>query len=286
TIVITGVTTLLSPEGKPYSDNRVDPTHSLDGEALRYNQSADEIIYSAEGERTVNKGKEFLVQNPTVYSAYIDGSFKDSFELPPNLYFHETENGPRTNSVFEGLTFTEDYRYLYLSVEEPIYEDGPRAGTGDSTAWVRFLKFDTQTRKQVAQYAYKIEALPYPANPPGAAKINGVSDILYAGNNKFIVIERAYMTGRNSNYVQVFLADVNDASDISAVGSIQSLNSFHPITKKLLINMESLNRHIDNIEGVTFGPLLSNGHQTMLFVVDDNFSPTQTAQLFLFEVIP
>ena len=49
--------------------------------------------------------------------------------------------------------------------------------------------------------------------------------------------------------------------------------------------MDDLGIYIDNIEGVTFGPTLPNGHQTLLFVADNNFNPLEQSQLLLFEVI-
>ena len=280
------ITPLLNTAGLTYPDIREDRTHSLDAEALRYNPVADEFVYGSEGQRFKNPEGKLLIQNPTIYAAHRDGSFKDSFELPQNMYVRSSENGPRHNSVFEGLTFAEDYRYLYASVEEPLYEDGPRAGTGDSSAVIRILKFDTKTRRQVAQYGYKIDAVPYMPEPPGAFKINGVSDILYAGTNRFIVIERAYITGRRPSYIRVYLADASAASDISSVNSVTGQSTVKLLTKKLLLNMESLGRFIDNIEGVTPGPVLPNGHQTLLFVADDNFADIQRSQFLLFEVLP
>lgn len=49
--------------------------------------------------------------------------------------------------------------------------------------------------------------------------------------------------------------------------------------------MDDLGIYIDNIEGVSFGPLLPNGHKTLLFVADNNFSPIEKSQLLLFEVL-
>jgi hypothetical protein len=48
--------------------------------------------------------------------------------------------------------------------------------------------------------------------------------------------------------------------------------------------MDGLGRLIDNIEGATFGPTLSNGKRTLIFVADDNFSPGQKNQFLLFEI--
>jgi hypothetical protein len=49
--------------------------------------------------------------------------------------------------------------------------------------------------------------------------------------------------------------------------------------------MDTLGIYIDNIEGVTAGPLLPNGHKTLLFIADNNFSPVEKSQVLLFEVM-
>jgi hypothetical protein len=127
--------------------------------------------------------------------------------------------------------------------------------------------------------------VPFPATPPEAFKINGVSDILYIGNEKFIVVERGYSTGRIPSDIRVYLADARYAEDISSI-ALDITPAKKPITKKLLLDMNSLGRFIDNIEGVTFGPVLPNGHQTLLFVSDDNFAAKQKSQFLLFEIMP
>jgi hypothetical protein len=277
------VKTLLQEGGKPYPNSKQDPLHTPDPEDIRYNPVKNEIVWSSEGER---KPENSVLKDPSVIVVDQNGNYRDSFELPGNMHMHATENGPRQNSVFEGLAFSADYRYLFVSVEEPIYEDGSRAGVNDSTAWIRILKFDTEKRKQVAQYAYKIEAVAYPAMSPSSFKINGVSAILAADDNKLIVVERSFSTGRLTCTIRVFLADLNDAMDISNTNSLVSQPGIKPLSKKLLLNMDELARYIDNIEGVTWGPSLPNGHKSLLFVADNNFSPWEKTQLLLFEVIP
>ena len=81
------------------------------------------------------------------------------------------------------------------------------------------------------------------------------------------------------------MADARYAEDISAL-DLDVTPSKKPITKKLLLDMTSLNRFIDNIEGVTFGPTLPNGHRSLIFVADDNFANYQKQQFLLFEVMP
>ncbi|MFQ3181667.1 MAG: hypothetical protein ACI9Z4_001265 [Polaribacter sp.] len=48
------------------------------------------------------------------------------------------------------------------------------------------------------------------------------------------------------------------------------------LKKRLLINFEDLKNRvtagiIDNIEGITFGPILENGNRSLLVVSEDNF---------------
>jgi hypothetical protein len=279
------VRSLLQKNGKVYPNSKQDPLHTPDPEDIRYNPTKEEITWSSEGERIV-KPDNIVLEDPGVITIDRNGDYKDSFELPVNMHMHATENGPRQNSVFEGVTFSEDYKNLFVSVEEPIYEDGPRAGGKDSTAWIRIIKFDAETKKPVAQFACQIEPVAYPAIPPGAYKINGVSDILWIQENKLIVVERSFSTGRLSCTIRVFLADLNGATNIADVNSLQTHPAEKPVLKRLLLNMDELGRYIDNIEGVTFGPVLPNGHRTLIFVSDNNFSPLQRTQFLLFEIIP
>lgn len=275
---------LLNPDKKTYADITKDKLHSADVEAMRYDARRDELIWSSEGQRNVRNGLKEL-QDPAIVIMTRNGHYKDSFELPANMHVQEEEKGPRHNSVFEGVAFDEDYSHVYVSVEEPLYEDGPRAAGGDTTGWIRIIKFNRKLKQAVGQYAYQIDAVPFPAIPAGAHKINGVSDILYTGNDKFIVIERAFSTGRGPSDIRVYLADINGAEDISS-RSLQQSPPGHAITKKLLLDMNTLDRYIDNIEGVTFGPALANGHRTLLFVADDNFAAKEKSQFLLFEVFP
>ena len=278
------VVPLLNPKGEPYADITKDRIHSADVEAMRYDAKRDELIWSSEGQRFRRDGRQDL-EDPAVVIMQRDGHYKDSFALPANMHIQLVEKGPRHNSVFEGLSFDEDNSHVYVSVEEPLYEDGPRAGNGDSTAWIRILKFNRKLKQCVAQYAYQVDAVPYAPDPPGAFKVNGVSDILYVGNDKFIVIERAWSTGRVPSDVRVYLADARYAEDISST-TLDITPVKKPMTKKLLLDMNRLSRFIDNIEGVTFGPVLSNGHRSLIFVADDNFANYQKSQFLLFEVVP
>ena len=282
-LVFTDVKYILQPDGNIYPKRNQDAFKNPDPEAIRYNPLSRQLVWSSEGERVLKSDDTVLV-NPAIVTIELNGMYTDSFALPANLLMHATEKGPRRNGVFEGISFADNFKTLFVSVEEPLYEDGPRADVVVNNAFIRVLKFNVASKNSIAHYAYKLEPIAYAPKPESGFKINGVSDILNLGNNKLLVIERSSSAGRLQNTIKLFVADLNGATDISLM-KLKNNNSFIPATKKLLLNMDDLGIYTDNIEGVTFGPLLANGHKTLLFVADNNFSATEKTQVLLFEVI-
>lgn len=279
------VTTLLQPDGNAYPNTKQDPKQTPDPEALRYNPRTKQMVWSSEGERII-RGKDTVLANPSIIAISPDGKFSDSFHLPNNLRMTAFEKGPRQNGVLEGMSFADQYSSLYVNVEEPLYEDGPRAETTPNNAWIRIYRFDTKTRKNTEQYAYKLDPVAYPSTPPDAFKVNGVPDILWLGNHKMIVMERSFSTGRLACTIKLFLADLEGAENIIHNSSLIQSPPQKPVSKKLLLNMDMLGMYTDNIEGITFGPRLPNGNRSILLVADNNFSIAEKSQFFLFEVIP
>lgn len=282
TVQFVSVKNLLQANGNVYPNSKQDPFHTPDPEAMRYNAKTKQLVWSSEGERIV-KTDAVVLENPSVNIISKEGKYIDSFVLPLNMHMQQTQNGPRQNGVFEGLSFADHYKKLFVNVEEPLYEDGPRAGLKDSSGWIRMIRFDVKTRKPEAQFAYRIDPVAYPANPDGAFKINGVPDILAINDHQMIVIERSFSTGRRPCTIKIYLAELNGASDVANTPSLLQ-QKFSPITKKLLLNMDDLGIYTDNVEGVTLGPKLSNGHQSLIFVADNNFDEKEVTQFLLFEI--
>jgi hypothetical protein len=276
---------MLQSNGSPYPNSKQDPAHTPDPEAIRYNKMANELVWTSEGERIV-RGKDTVLENPAITRISLDGKYIDTFPLPANLLMRATEKGPRQNGVLEGLTFDNHFKTMYVNVEEPLYEDGPRADTKPNNAWIRMYQYDVASKKNTAQYAYHLEPIAYPAMPETAFKINGVPDIYAIGNNQLIVLERSFSSGRLPCTIKVFLADLNGSEDIKENSSLIINPVTKPIKKKLLLNMDDLKIYTDNIEGVTFGPTLANGHRSLIFISDNNFASFQKTQLLLFEILP
>jgi hypothetical protein len=282
-VLFTSVHYLQQPNGAFYPGIAGDRHKTPDPEAIRVNPKNKYLVWSSEGERIVQTNDTVLI-DPAVCIIKPGGKYIDSFAIPGILKMKSTENGPRRNGVFEGMSFADNYQTLFVNTEEPLYDDGPRADMTNNNAFIRLIKFDVETKKSTAQYAYPLEPVAFKSKPENAFKLNGVSEILYIGNNKLLVTERSYSTGRLPSTIRVFIADLNGATDISVL-TLKNNQSFTPAKKTLLLNMDDLGIYTDNLEGVTFGPLSPNGHKTLLFIADNNFNMIQRSQVLLFEVL-
>ena len=252
------VTSLLARDGHVYPNSKQDAAHTPDPEALRYNAATKQMVWTSEGERIV-KGNQIILENPAITIISPDGKYIDTFPLPKNLTMTATEKGPRQNGVLEGLTFADRFKKLYVSLEEPLYEDGPRADTMENDALVRIYEFDIASKQNTAQYAYKLDPIAFPSTPANAFKVNGIPDILSVGNKQFLVLERSFSTGRLPCTIKIFLTSLDSATDISKINSLKEQPAAKQATKKLLLNMDELGMYIDNVEGITFGPDLPTG---------------------------
>ena len=75
------------------------------------------------------------------------------------------------------------------------------------------------------------------------------------------------------------------ATDISTIESLRDSKGIAPIRKRLMMDLNDLNRSLDNLEGMTLGPLFPDGSQSLVLVSDDNFNDlTQSTQFLLFKL--
>jgi len=283
TVIINGVHTLLQQNGQAYPNNKVNAALTPDPENIRLHTPTGLLYWNSEGERIVT-AKDTILNNPSICIIKKDGSFIDSLPLPSQLVMHASKKGPRQNGVLEGSTFNQASTVFFTNVEEPLYEDGPRADTLPNKAFIRIFSFDIERKKNTAQYAYELDAVAYPPNPNNAFMVNGVPDILWESDSSLLVVERSFSTGRQPCTIKIFRANFANATNVISVAALANENTFTPMKKQLLINLDKENRYIDNIEGITWGPILPNGKRSIVAVADNNFSPLQQQQFLLFEV--
>lgn len=263
------------------SDGSTYPKNSLDPEAMRFNPGTKELVWLSEGERRV--GKDTLLLDPGIFITAA-GKHTGEFPIAANARMTAGAQGPRQNGSFEALSFSDGGKNLWVALEEPLYQDGPRADVEESKSLVRFYKYDVATRANIAQYAYDLDPVAYAPILSSAFRVNGITDILEAGNDQLLVLERSFSTGRLPCTVKIFLADMKSGTEVKDIAALTDQTAVKHVSKQLLLNMDDLGIYIDNIEGITWGPVLPNGNRTLVLVSDNNFQSFQKTQILLFEV--
>ena len=94
-----------------------------------------------------------------------------------------------------------------------------------------------------------------------------------------------------SNTIRLYRVDTRGATDVSGWPSIKGRDVV-PVSRTLLLDLSTLTHDdgstlaLDNIEGISWGHTLANGHRTLVLVADNNFSATQVTQFIALEVSP
>jgi hypothetical protein len=87
--------------------------------------------------------------------------------------------------------------------------------------------------------------------------------------------------------IKLFLVNLEKADNIQELESIKLANSeIVPAEKTLLLNLNSLNILIDNIEGLTWGSPLPEGGRSLILISDNNFMSLQTTQIIALRINP
>ncbi|POY37506.1 hypothetical protein C3K47_07005 [Solitalea longa] len=283
-VKITAVSNLKQPDGNFFPNKYEDETKVCDPESIRFVKSTGTLLWSSEGERKPSRGDTILI-DPFLREMKTDGTFEQEYPIPSVYKMYKKEYGMRQNSALESIALSPDEKYIFIANEEPLYQDGPPADTEETKSFIRITKIDRLTKEIVAQYAYKLDKIHSSPLIPGGFKMNGVDEILSITENKLYVMERSFAVGAlPSNSIRIYEVDLQTATNVKDVGALTG-QQFTPATKKLAYNLSSLNTSIDNVEGITFGPKLPNGHSTIVFVSDNNFSVIQKTQFLVFELL-
>jgi hypothetical protein len=283
----TGVTTLKDQSGNPYAKGTIDP----EGIAITPQGT---VWVSSEGvavddippfvqEYEIKTGN--LIRSLKIPDQYIprnDPKSKDK-KKPTRL-------GIQNNMGFESLTLsanaarlpaTEPYR-LFTAIENALEQDknpdlDAEAIAGDN---VRFMHYSMQDQQinLIAEYLYPLESKPIGSDKFGLAEMLSLD-----GAGRFLGLERSF--GLTGFSIQLFQTVFAGSKDTSMLPSIQGLDTVvKPAQKELVANLEKFDLVLDNLEGMTLGPRLPDGSQSLIMVSDDNFNKLQKTQILVFRI--
>ncbi len=264
------------------SDSALKEAH-LDLEGILYDPDTQEFTLSSEG--SIKKGKD-----PMVFKVSKRGNFIDFFAVPENLLAKSIEK-PRNNGTFEGLAEAFDKDGIWVAMELPLVTDGPKPKLIRTRSPVRITHFDKATGEPTRQFPYRLE--PIAKIPWLYFAVNGVTDLLEYAPDKFLIVERGFAAGHGSkgNTIRIFDVDASLATNTLDLNNLK-VSFYNPAKKKLLYDFKWAKNFlsqeiIDNIEGISFGPTLANGNQSLILVSDNNFNSIgkQLNQVILLEFI-
>jgi hypothetical protein len=280
--------TMKQPDGSVYP--KVPDMKVADPESVRIDPVNGNLVWTSEGDRTISATGSRII-DPFIREMRADGTHVREYSLPPMFRMAGTDTGPRGNLAFEGLSFTPDKTRAVVIAEGPLFSDGP-SPTTTAGAVSRITVFDRATGAAVAQYAYpvdKVQAVPVPAT---AFSVSGATEILAVTNTRFLVLERSFSVGVVGNQVRLYEIDLSNATNVLNTPALAG-GTYTPVSKRLVLDFETLKAQLGgvaNLEGMTFGPKLANGRDSLVVVADDNFptadSTTDRNQILVFEVLP
>ncbi len=272
-VTIDQVTSLKDAAGHPY------PQGSLDPEGLALSPR-NTLLITSEGD---------IKRNAPPFLGEFDrttGQVITTFRIPdrflPDAIDMPTQ-GVRDNLGFESLTVnaapgtagqTEPFR-LFIATESALvqdYNDDPALPLNNR--FLHYLLGEDQSTL-IAEHAYPLEL-----EPTGAVS-HGLTELLVIDQGgHFLALERTY--GLQGFAVKLYQLATGGATDTSTMPSLRGeLTGLSPIRKQLVFDFAQAPVPIDNLEGMTLGPRLPDGSQSLIVVSDNNFDGDRPTQLLL-----
>jgi hypothetical protein len=194
--------------------------------------------------------------------------------------------GVRTNLGFESAGTPPNGRFLFTGNEGALVQDGPPATVAAGSP-ARILRYNLQRRELDRQYVYWTDPIAEPPVPANQFAVNGLVELLPLNNEFLLAMERSFSVGApdTGNTIKLYDVALPGADDVNGFDSLATLlGAIQPVEKTLLLNLDALGIPLDNVEGMTFGPDLSDGRRSLVLVSDNNFSPAAFTQFLLFAV--
>ncbi len=273
-----------------------DGARCFTGLASRYEETESETArLDPEGIRLGPNGSFFLSDEygPHLLEFTTDGKLLRRFKVPDRYQVKtpcltkEDENrsndcGRQGNQGLEGLAVSNDGDRLFALFQSSLLQDCSHRESGKPKGMnCRLLELDTK------QESFR-EFL-YPLDEPG----NKLNEILAYGNQTFLVIERDGEAGTQSRFKKIMQVDLSDATEIQDRKSLPADSipgEIQPVGKETFIDLLDERFGLagksmpEKIEGLTWGPELSDGRRTLLVATDNDFKIQQPTMIYCFAI--
>lgn len=244
---------LKTREGLPYPEGRVDP----EGLALLDDRAA---FLSSEGAAPLG------VPPFVDLVALDDGAWLATAPLPVAYRPLATDGvqvaGVRRNLGLEALALSPDRRVLYAATESALAQD---AAPG-KPLYARLLRFAVgRTTSLAGEYLYPL------VEPEGEVIVHGVVELLALDDGgRLLALERTYGPAIGLA-VTLYAVDLEQrAAPGERAHLAAGVRSLPLLVKRPLLDFATLPVAVENYEGMTLGPPLPGGGQSLLIVGDND----------------
>ncbi len=220
--------------------------------------------------RSLTVPAKFLIANP---------SAKAKDELPPF-----NKSGRLPNKGMEGLAISPDGRKLFGIMQSPLIQDGGHDADGSRSGINnRLLEIDIGSGG-TREFVYPLEK-----------SKNGVCEIVALNEHQFLVLERDGKAGSEAKVKKIFRIDISGASDVSKVEALPANelpSSIKAVKKSLFIDLLDAKYGLagpklpGKIEGLAFGPDLSDGRRLLLVTTDNDLIGNAPSYIYAFAIDP
>ena len=211
------------------------------------------------------------------------GKLRGNLPIPkryiPDASDEEQQQGVQENLGFESLsidpeTFSPgglDPFRLFVASEGPLMQDlDPEQAS--KLRLLHYIIVD-KTPQLVSEQLYTLDQVPMTV-------LNGLTELVTVGGGQFLSLERSFgLSGYSARIYQVAAGAATDTSRINSFKGPMAM--VEPVRKKLLLDLNELGIPLYNLEGMTLGPRLPDGSQSLVLVSDDNFDEAQKTQFIL-----
>lgn len=269
------VTVLKQDNGQPYPANTIAPA----GIALSPQQSVFISSDSLDAAGTTPLLGEFDLAT---------GKLRQRLPIP-NRYLPSTSTpeepvGVQEHAAFSALTLSapsvnpanlEPFR-IFTATQSALVQDRE---TENQTANNRLLHYLIGDGPPVliAEHVYPIKAPPVGAIAPQLTEL-----LVLDQGGHFLSLEETLDDSNPS--AEIFQLAMGSATDTSGLASLQGAEGIQPIRKRLLLDLNRLGIPLGDLAGMSFGPQLPDGSQSLLLVSNNHLQTEQPTQVLLFRL--
>ncbi len=205
-------------------------------------------------------------------------------------------SGRMANRGMEGLAITPDGTTLVGIMQNALIQDNGLDLSTDTPddrlgRCNRILTINLATGA-TKEYVYVLDAI---------NRGQGVSEILAINDHQFLVLERDNRSllkpgdPQNPTRKTIYKIDLSGATDVSGVPVLPALSSglgalgITPVTKNAFLDLLENDFGLfdtipEKIEGMAWGPDLSDGRRVLYVISDNDLDPTLDTQIFAFAI--